>query len=166
MAIVAGVVILVVVVFVLTLTGANAPQYQAEDTPQGVVHNYLLALQRKDYKRAYSYLSPGLAGYPVDLDQFVADVNRFKTDVNRPPYDVKWNKDEAAQTFESAGVEGDNAWVTVRRPTSSSRDLIDGGQDTYSFSVKLDREDDAWKISWAEWYWHACWTNPGFPGCR
>jgi hypothetical protein len=30
--------------------------YGPEDTPSGVVHNYLLALQKEDYKRAYGYL--------------------------------------------------------------------------------------------------------------
>jgi len=30
--------------------------YGAEDTPQGVVRNYVLAVNQKDYERAYSYL--------------------------------------------------------------------------------------------------------------
>jgi hypothetical protein len=38
--------------------------YQPDDTPQGIVHNYILALQKGDYERAYSYMAD-LDGKPV-----------------------------------------------------------------------------------------------------
>jgi hypothetical protein len=42
--------------------------YGAEDTPQGVLYNYLLALEKGDYTRAYRYLHSA-AGKP-DLERF------------------------------------------------------------------------------------------------
>ncbi len=72
-AIVAGIVLLIVVALVVTLTRPE-PIYQAEDTPEGVAHNYLLALQKEEYERAYGYLSPTLEGYPASADRFVEDV--------------------------------------------------------------------------------------------
>jgi hypothetical protein len=64
--IVVGIVLLVVAAFVITLARPE-PTYQVEGTPESVAHNYLLALQKEDYQRAYGYLSPTLKGYPVRL---------------------------------------------------------------------------------------------------
>jgi len=44
--------------------------YSADDTPDGVVHNYILALQKRDFERSYSYLQEA-AGKP-DLNHFRA----------------------------------------------------------------------------------------------
>ena len=88
-AIVAGVVILVAALLILALLRFGPSPYQAEDTPEGVVHNYLAALQRKGYERARSYLSTTLNGYPVNVEQFAADVEQFMiTDIDLPPYDI------------------------------------------------------------------------------
>jgi hypothetical protein len=158
------VVILIAVLLVLTLL--NAPKYQAEDTPKGVVHNYLLALRLKEYERARSYLSPSLPGYPADADQFAADVDQLTADFDHPPYDVNWYKNDAALAVESAQVDADWASVRVRKTKLQVGDLFESGQSSYTFSVSLRREDGAWKISWAEWYWSDCWTNRSRPGCR
>src|SRR3990172_9629643 len=84
-AIVAGVIVLVVVAFVVAFTRPE-PTYQSEDSPEGITHNYLLALQQKDYERAYRYLSPELPHYPPDIDKFMADVQsqdyNFRFDQN------------------------------------------------------------------------------------
>lgn len=52
--IVAGIAVLVLVAFVITL-GRSQPTYQAEDTLEGVAYNYLLAIQKQDFERAYGY---------------------------------------------------------------------------------------------------------------
>ena len=61
--IVIGIMLLVVVAFGIAFLRPE-PTYQSEDTPEGVVHNYLMALQREEYYRAYSHLSPVIPGYP------------------------------------------------------------------------------------------------------
>jgi len=67
--IVVGVVVLVATAFAVALLRPK-PTYQLEDTPKGVAHNYLLALQQEDYKRAYGYLSPTIEGYPTSAEAF------------------------------------------------------------------------------------------------
>ena len=159
MAIVAGVVILVAVAFVLTLLRVNAPQYQAEDTPEGVVHNYLVALQLEEYERARSYLSPTLPGYPADAEQFAADVDRASYQFGR-------YNDDVSLAVESANVQGDKAKVVVRKTVFYRGDLFDTGESSYTFYVTVRREGGAWKIAAAEEYWSECWTARGSVYCR
>lgn len=73
--IVVGIVLLVIVALVTVLL--RIPQneeYMADDTPAGVVHNYFLAVQRKDFEKAHSYLSDDLKNKP-DLDEFIRQMD-------------------------------------------------------------------------------------------
>ena len=54
-----GVAVLVVVAVGVFFLRQNDQTYIAEDTPDGVVHNYVLAIQLGDYDRAYGYLAEG-----------------------------------------------------------------------------------------------------------
>jgi hypothetical protein len=55
--IILGVIGLLVIFSVVLFFIRQEPQdYGFEDTPEGVVRNYLLALQKGDYHRAYAYL--------------------------------------------------------------------------------------------------------------
>src|SRR3972149_1468711 len=86
--IVAGIALLVVVAFLLVLNRKELT-YQSEDTPQGVAHNYLLALQERDYERAFGYLSPDLAGSPQRGDEFAGDLKQFPSYLH-PPEDTSF----------------------------------------------------------------------------
>jgi hypothetical protein len=55
--------VLVLVALGLFFVQQNARAYGPEETPAGVVRNYLLALQKQEYERAYGYLADG-AGKP------------------------------------------------------------------------------------------------------
>ena len=73
--IVAGIVVLVVVALAVVIM--RAPQneeYLDSDSPEAVVHNYFLAIQRKDYEKAYSYLADDLQSKP-NLDEFIRVVD-------------------------------------------------------------------------------------------
>ena len=72
--IVAGIVILVVVVFLVVLFRPE-PEYREEDSPESVVHNYLLALQKDDFERALSYIATNIKHAPKDSEEFIIDVN-------------------------------------------------------------------------------------------
>lgn len=48
---------LVVLALVLFFTRQEKRDYIADDTPDGVVHNYVLAVLNKDYQKAYGYLA-------------------------------------------------------------------------------------------------------------
>lgn len=50
----------------------NSQTYGAEDTPEGVVRNYVLALQQQDYDRAYTYIAeqrdrPDFENFRLDI---------------------------------------------------------------------------------------------------
>ena len=57
--------VLVIAAVALFLFRSKTPAYGTEATPQGVVYNYALALQKGDYTRAYASLAdePGKPAY-------------------------------------------------------------------------------------------------------
>jgi hypothetical protein len=55
-AIVIGILVIATISLVL-LTKGNEVALLPEDTPQGIVQRYLIAVQEKDFQKAYSYLS-------------------------------------------------------------------------------------------------------------
>ena len=78
--IVVGIVLLVIVALVVVMSRSpGSEEYIADNTPEGVVHNYFLAMQRKEYEKAYGYLSDDLASKPT-LDQFINDVQYSGSD--------------------------------------------------------------------------------------
>ena len=66
--ILAGIALLVVIAVGLFLSRRQAQEYGAEDNPQGVIRNYILALEKGDYRRAYGYLPE--ADWKPAYDQF------------------------------------------------------------------------------------------------
>jgi hypothetical protein len=148
--IVVGIVLLVVAAFVVTLTRPE-PTYQAEDTPEGVARNYLLALQKEDYQRAYGYLSPTLKGYPVSVERFAEDVEDsswlFRLDT------------DTTLAVESARVTGNRTVVKVRESRFHGSGLFDSSQSTAIFEIKLQLEDGGWKIVDADYYFAWRWRH-------
>ncbi|UCH59930.1 MAG: hypothetical protein JSV61_00225 [Anaerolineales bacterium] len=63
-----GIALLVVVAVGLFLSRRDVQEYGSDDTPQGVVRNYVLALEKGDYLRAYNYLHA--SDWKPDYDQF------------------------------------------------------------------------------------------------
>ena len=157
-AIVAGVILLVVVVLAVALLRPNQPTYQADDTPEGVAHNYLLALQLEEYERAYGYLSPTLPGYPTDVDKFVNNVEGDRWSFGY------FDNDDVSLAIEAVNVTGDRAKVVVRRTEFHQGGLFDSGQYSTTFEMTLRREDGAWKITNSDRYWARCWELS--EGCR
>lgn len=52
-----GIAVLVVIALVLFFLRQNSQSYMSEDAPEGVVHNYVLAVLNDDYEKAYGYLA-------------------------------------------------------------------------------------------------------------
>ncbi len=153
--IVAGIVVLVVLAFIVTLTRPE-PTYQAEDTPEGVAHNYLLALQKEDYERAHGYLSLTLEGYPANVDEFV----KAMTD-----YSWRFRLDsDVTLAVESTRVSGSQATVKVRESRFRGGGLLDNGQSTRLFDVELQIEENVWKITDGDYYFARCWQSN--EGCQ
>lgn len=148
--IVAGIIILVIVALVITMTRPE-PTYIPDDTPKGVVHNYLLALQREDYEKAYGYLSPTVYHYPSSTQQ-------FKTIVEANSYRFRTGT-EVSISVDDATISGKNATVEVTESRFYGGDLFDSGQSIYTFSMDLQLEGNDWKIVKSYYYFANCWTN-------
>jgi len=150
MVIVIGIVLLVAVAFGVALLRPE-PTYQSEDTPDGIAHNYLLALQKEDYTRAYGYLSPSLKHYP-------ATVNDFLRDIERDEWMFRVNEN-ASLAVVDVKITGDRAVVAVRETRFFGRELFSSGQSMGNFDMKLELENGAWKIVQSEYYFAWCWTG-------
>ncbi len=128
------------------------PTYQPDDTPAGVSYNYLLALRKKDFARAYGYLSPGLPGYPRSADDFVKHVEQ-----NTWMFDQSGSR---AFEIQSTQVTGENrASVTVREQRFYEGDLFDSRSSFSTFDLRLRQDGGVWKIYFGDSYWLSCWEN-------
>jgi hypothetical protein len=127
-----GIAVLILVALVLFLTRQDKQTYVSDDTPEGVVHNYVLALLNKDYQKAYAYLA--------DLD------NKPSFDQFRQSFAVgKLNASSAGVKIGKADITGEDATVEV--------DMVYAPNDPFSTgynnagSANLVRQNGAWKIS-------------------
>ena len=155
--IVVGVILLVGVVLTIALLRPDQSSYLSDDTPEGVAHNYLLALQLEEYERAYSYLSPTLPGHPTNLEAFERDVR-----LNR--WSFGDDDSDTSLAIEAINVNDDKARIVVRKTTFYPGSLFDSGQHSFTFYVVLHRKDGAWKITSSESYWLTCWESTA--GCE
>ncbi|MDE3088699.1 MAG: hypothetical protein KGJ80_04875 [Chloroflexota bacterium] len=159
-AIVVGVLLLVAVAFVAVLRRAP-PTYEAENSAANVAHNYLFALQQRDYARAYGYLSPSLKGHPTSVEQFAEDIRN-----NGYSFSLTTD-DSIALEIESSrplGVPAGTEAVLVRETRFSTGGLFGNSQYSSTFEMQLQREDGAWKIVASEQYFLRCWTDKA--GCK
>jgi len=98
-----GVLIITTIILVLTL-GKGTANLLAENTPEGVVQRYLLAIQDKNYQTAFSYLIPQ---DPKDIDNRVLTYDEWLMSV-RNNSDTTWKASLGA-----VKITGDSATVDV-----------------------------------------------------
>ncbi len=138
---------LLVIVSVGLFFMRQAPQdYRSEATPEGVVWNYVLAIQNGDYARAFVYLQAA-DGRP--------DFNTFQRAllVNAPQI-----AKTAVQTGK-ADIRGDTARLTITIVHSRSN-LFDPGW-TETGTALLVRQEGQWRITWMPYpYWGWEWYPP------
>ena len=152
----AGIVLLVVVTVIVVLTRPK-PEYRSDDSPEATVHNYLLALKEGNYERAHSYLSPNLESYPEDAQAFAKDLR-----------DHPWRfgqEEDSALAIDSSRVTGDSATVDVNETDYYSGGLFDSRQITRRFEMVLRRENNMWKLVYADRYWDGCWSDDNASWC-
>ena len=126
-----GIGVLIIVALIIFFTRQNNQAYVSDSTPEGVVHNYALALLNKDYQKAYGYLA--------DLD-------------NKPTFD-QFRQSFAIGSLNpsSEGVKIGNAYITgedaavdvslVFRPNNPFSTDYNNGR------AQLVKQNGAWKIS-------------------
>ncbi|MCC7119691.1 MAG: hypothetical protein IT310_14295 [Anaerolineales bacterium] len=138
--IVLGIVALVVVAFTIALVKPK-PAHQSEDTPEGVSYNFLLALQQKDYERAYEYLSPDILGYPARAEDLADNTNGAFWGFN----DLR----SGSSSFEIVYANEDGALANVKVQINKfyENGLFDSGQYTSTLLITLRRDhENQWKI--------------------
>jgi hypothetical protein len=127
-----GIAVLIIAALAVFLTREKKQSYGPEAAPEGVVHNYVLAVLNRDYPKAYGYLA--------DLE-------------NKPSYAVfrhsfatgSLNPTNEGVKIGKGDVTGDDATVYVSSMFTSS----DPFRSEYSNNglAQLVRQNGAWKIS-------------------
>jgi len=127
-----GIGLLVVVALAVFFTRKDTQTYISDETPEGVVHNYVVAVLNKDYEKAYSYLA--------DLD-------------NKPTYEEfrdsflkgMVNPNNSGVDVGQSDITGDDATVEVTLVYNPSDPFSTGYRDTQR--AILVKQNGTWKIS-------------------
>ena len=147
-AIVIGAVILVGIAIGVTLLQPE-PDYLTDDTPEGVAHNYLFALEKGEHERAYSYLSPTLPGYPIDVETFTEGIEHYS-------YLFSLGEDTSFRIGNVKSTDN-SASITINETTFYSGDIFGSNEYTRTFKMKLRLEDGEWKVVESDKYFVWCW---------
>lgn len=149
-----GIGVLIVIALTVFFLRRDTQTYLSEDAPEGVVHNYVLAVLNKDYKKAYGYLA--------DID-------------NKPTYEQfrdaflkgMVNPDNSAIDVGKSEINGDTASVEVAMIYSPGDPFSTGYRDVQR--AILVKQSGTWKLSSMPYYyfWDSNWylkikaTPPG-----
>jgi hypothetical protein len=139
--------VLVVAAVALFFIRNEKPAYGPEDTPEGVLYNYAVAVQLHNYERAYSYLA--------EKDN-KPTYNTFHQAFLTRQLDAS---NSALQIGNVQMLENGEAWVNITIQHAGNG-LLDNG---WSNSDKgtLVRQNGAWKITYLpNPYWGWDWYQP------
>jgi len=127
-----GIGVLVVIALAVFFTRKDTQTYIAEDAPEGVVHNYVLAVLNRDYEKAYGYLAD--LEYKPTYEEF-----------RRPFLNGYVNPDNTAVDVGESEIDGDEASVEVSQIYNQSDPFSSGYRDTQR--AILVKQNGAWKLS-------------------
>ncbi len=127
-----GIAVLIVVALAFFFSRQNTQAYVSDNTPDGVVHDYVLALLNKDYPKAYGYLA--------DLD------NKPTLDQFRQAFAVgKLGPANSGIQIGKVDINGEEAAVDISMVYTPNDPFSSGFND--AGSAKLVKQNGAWKIS-------------------
>jgi hypothetical protein len=143
-----GIGALIVLALVLFFTRQDKREYVVDTTPEGVVHNYVLAVLDKDYEKAYGYLA--------DLENKPA-----YEDFRQSFFNGMVNPENAGIDIGEAEVNHDTASVELTVYYSYSDPFsVDSGSPEHAALVLQDGE---WKLSYMPYhFWAYDWYQEPF----
>jgi len=127
-----GIGVLVVVALAVFFSRKDSQTYVADDTPEGVVHNYVLAVLNKDYEKAYGYLAE--LKYKPTYEEF-----------RRAFLNGEVNPQNQAVDIGASDIVGDTATVELQLITNSSDPFSTGYRNQQT--ADLVKQDGAWKLT-------------------
>lgn len=144
-----GIGVLVVIALAVFFSRRDTQTYISDDRPEGVVHNYVLAVLNKDYEKAYGYLAD--LEYKPTYEEF-----------RRPFLNGYVNPDNTAVDIGISEISGDEASVEVSQIYNSSDPFSSGYRDTQR--AILVKQNGAWKLSNMPAYnfWDYSWYQEQF----
>ncbi len=133
-----GVLVVAGIVLGLTLGGQTA-SLLPEDTPEGTVQRYILAIKAEDYEKAYSYLSPAALAESTYFDTYEKWSQRYSRYRESPGW--KATLGESSITGDEATVE---VTIAVFRPETPFTDPVHARR----YDFELEKEGASWKITY------------------
>ena len=140
-----GIGFLVVLALALFFIRQGKQTYQPDDTPANIMQNYILALQKGDYQRAFRYLGEqeGMPTYIIFRDAFI----------NR-----ELELAGTAVQFGTVEISGDEASLSLTMLHAVGRPFDEPYRDVQSAS--LARQQGAWKILSVPYPFWGGWPTP------
>lgn len=135
-AIVISILVITIVTLVL-LTEGNEVALLPEDTPQGIVQRYLIAIQERNYQEAYSYISFDPLQKIETYDDWLRMVTGAQTS----------NQPEWKATLDKTTQNGDNATVEVAIDTIRPGGLFGDLMSSQRIIFQLSKIDGTWLIT-------------------
>ena len=157
LSILAGIAVLVLLSLILFFVRQSEPAYSPEDTPQAVLQNYIIALAKDDYQRAFDYVagppgstdpdqSPGLPDFEQFQQFFLVETNAQISNTGLQIGDVRFLADDSATIS-----------VTVLRTNGSLFNSVSREPQ----QAQLVRENGEWKLIQGPYpFWSYAWSAP------
>jgi len=127
-----GIGVLVVLALAVFFTRKDAQTYIAEDTPEGVVHNYVVSVLNKDYEKAYGYLAE--LKYKPTYEEF-----------RRAFLNGEVNPNSQAVDIGASEIVDDTATVELQLIYTSSDPFSTGYRNAQT--ADLVRQNGTWKLT-------------------
>ncbi len=146
-AILVGILVLVILSLVVYFSRQQSLDYGEETSPEGVMRNYVIALLKADYSKAYSYLKEG---------EFKPAETQFRQAFTTRLLDPRSVSLEVAKVT----VEQDTATVELLLIRNANDPLGNSFTETALATLRRDQRGN-WKLENMPYpYWNWDWYNP------